>query len=163
MPMLLLPSPVGPLLVTYDAAGVRSVRFWRQGEHPPAPTRDAPARGDEMGGRIAAEIAGYFDGRHAAFTVPLSPAGTAFQHEVWDALRRIPAGSTRSYGQVAAEIGRPGGARAVGQANARNPIPILIPCHRVLAADGSAGGYLGDWGEGEGLAIKRWLLEHESR
>jgi methylated-DNA-[protein]-cysteine S-methyltransferase len=163
MPMLLLPSPVGPLLVTYDDAGVHSVRFWRQGEHPPAPTRDAPARGDEMGIRIAREIAAYFGDGQAAFTVPLAAAGTAFQHEVWGALRRIPAGSTRSYGQVAAEVGRPGGARAVGQANARNPIPILIPCHRVLAADGSAGGYMGEWGAGEGLAIKRWLLAHECR
>jgi O-6-methylguanine DNA methyltransferase len=116
-----------------------------------------------MGMRVAAEIAGYFGGTQAEFTVPLTPAGTPFQHEVWDALRRIPPGVTRSYGQVAAEIGRLGGARAVGQANARNPIPILIPCHRVLAADGSVGGYLGEWGRGEGLAIKRWLLAHESR
>jgi methylated-DNA-[protein]-cysteine S-methyltransferase len=163
MHMLLLPSPVGPLLVAYDAAGVRTVRFWRHGEHPPAPTRDAPARGDEIGRQVAREIEGYFDGERSGFTVPLAAVGTPFQHEVWNALLRIPAGATRSYGQVAAEIGRPGGARAVGQANARNPIPILIPCHRVLAADGSAGGYLGEWGGGEGLAIKRWLLAHESR
>jgi len=159
--LLLLSSPVGPLLVEYDAEGVQTVRFWKQGEHPPAGTRDAPARGDSMGSRILEEIAAYFAPSGGEFTVPLNARGTPFQREVWDALRRIPRGNTCSYGQLAAAVGRPGAPRAVGQANARNPIPILIPCHRVVAADGSLGGYMGDWGAGEGLAIKRWLLEHE--
>jgi methylated-DNA-[protein]-cysteine S-methyltransferase len=122
---------------------------------------DAPARGDEVGAALARELAEYFAGERREFTVPLLPEGTRFQREVWDALRRIPCGETRSYGQLARELGRPGAARAVGQANGRNPLPILIPCHRVLASDGGIGGYLGDWSEGRGIALKRWLLELE--
>ncbi|CAN5754777.1 methylated-DNA--[protein]-cysteine S-methyltransferase [soil metagenome] len=161
MKLLMVPSPVGPLLVEYDAAGVQTLRFWRQGEHPPAGTRDAPARSDAMGSRIRGELEAYFSPAGGEFTVPVNARGTAFQREVWDALRRIPCGATCSYAQLAADVGRPGAPRAVGQANARNPIPILIPCHRVVASDGSLGGYMGDWGMGEGLAIKRWLLGHE--
>jgi methylated-DNA-[protein]-cysteine S-methyltransferase len=162
MSLLLLASPVGPLLVDYGPDGVRRVRFWRQGEHPPAGTRDAPARGDLLGERVAAELREYFAGERRDFTLPIATGGTQFQREVWAALRRIPYGSTRSYRELAAEAGRPGASRAVGQANARNPVPIIVPCHRVLASDGSLGGYMGDWGEGEGLAIKRWLLGHEA-
>jgi methylated-DNA-[protein]-cysteine S-methyltransferase len=161
MPRLLLPSPIGPLLVEYGEAGVSRVRFWRQGDHPPAGTRDEPVRGDQLGARVVSELREYFRGERREFSLPLAPAGTAFQREVWGALQRIPYGSTRSYREVAVETGRAGASRAVGQANARNPLPILVPCHRVLAADGSMGGYLGDWGGGEGVAIKRWLLDHE--
>ncbi len=159
---LILPSPVGPLLVEYREGGVSRVRFWRQGEHPPAGTRDEPARGDVLGAQVARELREYFAGSRREFTVPLAPAGTDFQRSVWDALLRIPYGSTRSYREVAMEAGRPGAARAVGQANARNPLPVIVPCHRVLASDGSLGGYMGDWGEGEGSAIKRWLLGLEA-
>lgn len=157
---LLLSSPVGPLLAEYDDAGVRSVRFWRQGEHPPAGTRDEPARGDILGRQLARELREYFSGARREFTLPLAPGGTEFQRRVWEALCRIPFGETRSYAQLAEALGRPGAARAVGQANRRNPLPILVPCHRVLAADGGLGGYLGEW-EGGGTALKRWLLEHE--
>jgi methylated-DNA-[protein]-cysteine S-methyltransferase len=163
MPLrLLLPSPVGPLLVEYGEEGVSRVRFWRQGEHPPAGTRDEPARGDVLGVQVARELREYFARARREFTVPLAPAGTEFQRSVWAALRRIPYGSTRSYRELAEEAGRPGAARAVGQANANNPLPVVVPCHRVLAADGSIGGYMGDWGHGEGLAIKRWLLALEA-
>jgi len=89
--------------------------------------------------------------------VPVRTGGSAFQRTVWGALRRIPPGETRSYGAVAADLGRPGAARAVGHANALNPVAIVIPCHRVVGASGTLTGYAG------GLARKRWLLDHEAR
>ena len=87
--------------------------------------------------------------------IPVDPGGTPFQARVWRALRRIPAGTTRSYGQIARKLGQPTALRAVGHANGRNPISIVVPCHRLVGADGSLTGY------GGGLARKRWLLEHE--
>lgn len=158
---LLLNSPVGPLLVEYEADGLRAIHFWRQGEHPPADTRDAPAVGDRLGAGLVRELREYFAGTRRDFSLPLRAEGTPFQREVWEALRRIPCGETRSYAELARELGRPGAARAVGQANGRNPLPIVVPCHRVLAADGGIGGYMGAWGTGSGIATKRWLLGHE--
>jgi methylated-DNA-[protein]-cysteine S-methyltransferase len=151
------------MLAEYGPGGVTALHYLPPGAHPPAGTRDEPARGDALGARLVQELAQYFVGERREFSVPLLPEGTRFQREVWDALRRIPWGETRSYGELARELGRPGAARAVGQANGRNPLPVLIPCHRVLASDGGIGGYLGDWSEGRGVAIKRWLLEHERR
>ncbi|HEX2187899.1 MAG TPA: methylated-DNA--[protein]-cysteine S-methyltransferase, partial [Longimicrobiaceae bacterium] len=100
-------------------------------------------------------------GERREFTVPLAPEGTEFRLLAWEALRRIPCGETRSYAELAREMGKPAASRAVGQANAHNPIPILVPCHRVVAADGGIGGYLGSWEGGDGAGIKRWLLRHE--
>jgi methylated-DNA-[protein]-cysteine S-methyltransferase len=162
-PRLLLTTPVGPMVAEYGAEGVSSLHYLAPGAHPPAGTRDEPARGDALGARLAEEISAYFAGELRDFSLPLRPAGTAFQLGVWEALRRIPYGETRSYGELARELGRPGGARAVGQANGRNPLPLLVPCHRVLASDGGIGGYMGDWSAGRGVAIKRWLLELERR
>lgn len=159
---LLLASPVGPLLVAYEAAGVQALRFWPQGEHPPAGTRDAPAADDALGRQMVRELREYFAGERRRFTLPLAPAGSEFQRRVWAALREIPYGGTMSYAALAARLGRPRAARAVGQANRRNPLPILIPCHRVLAADGGLGGYLGSGADRDGLAIKRWLLRLEA-
>lgn len=158
---LLLVSPVGPLLAEYDEAGVRALRFWRQGEHPPAGTRDEPARDDALGRQLARELREYFAGERRDFTVPLAPEGTEFRRAAWGALCRIPYGETRTYGELARELGKPGASRAVGQANAHNPLPILVPCHRVLAGGGGIGGYLGSWEGGDGTGIKRWLLRHE--
>lgn len=160
---LLLSSPVGPLLAEYDSRALRALRFWPQGAHPPAGTRDAPARDDALGRRIAAELREYFAGGRRDFSLPLEAEGTAFQRAVWDALRAIPFGETRSYGELARALGRPGASRAVGQANARNPLPIVVPCHRVLASDGGLGGYLGAWGESDAVGVKRWLLALEAR
>lgn len=101
------------------------------------------------------QIKEYLAGHRKEFTVPLSLEGTGFSRQVWEALQKIPYGQTRSYGQVAATIGRPGAARAVGQANNRNPISIIIPCHRVIGADGKLVGYAA------GLKIKYQLLELE--
>lgn len=158
MNRLLLASPVGALLAEYTPEGVRALRFHPPGVHPPTGTRDAPARGDALGERVARELEEYFAGGRREFTLPLAPAGTEFQRAVWAALRRIPYGETRSYGQLAGELGKPHASRAVGQANARNPLPIVVPCHRVLATGGGLGGYLGDWEEGRGVAIKQYLL-----
>lgn len=101
------------------------------------------------------QLAQYFEGTRSEFDLPLSPAGTPFQVEVWGALARIPYGETVSYADVARSIDRPTAVRAVGGANGRNPIAIIIPCHRVIAADGTLGGYTG------GLQIKRELLALE--
>ncbi len=101
------------------------------------------------------ELQEYFEGKRREFTVPLRPEGTAFQKQVWQALLTIPYGQTRSYGQIAAQIGKPGASRAVGMGNHCNPIAILIPCHRVIGANGSMTGY------GGGLDIKEYLLKRE--
>jgi methylated-DNA-[protein]-cysteine S-methyltransferase len=107
---------------------------------------------------ITQALQGYFDGDlDALLEIPTRAAGTAFQREVWKALREIPAGTTTSYGQLAAKLGRTGSSRAVGAANGANPIPIVVPCHRVIGADGSLTGF------GSGLPRKKWLLDHEAR
>lgn len=103
-----------------------------------------------------AQLAAYFAGRCLRFELPLAPEGTTFQRSVWDALVAIPAGTTATYGEIAARIGKPHAARAVGMANHDNPIAIVIPCHRVIGASGKLTGYAG------GLPMKSWLLSHES-
>jgi methylated-DNA-[protein]-cysteine S-methyltransferase len=101
------------------------------------------------------QLAEYAEGRRRTFDVPVRLEGTAFQRRVWDALAKIPYGQTRSYGDIAAAIGRPGASRAVGQANHQNPVAPMIPCHRVITSTGTLGGY------GGGMDLKRRLLEHE--
>ena len=146
MPRCILPSPVGLLTVTATANAVVSLCFGGEREMPPetALLREA-----------ACQLDAYFHGERRAFTLPLAPRGTAFQQAVWQALCAIPCGETRSYGEIAAAIGKPRACRAVGMANHRNPIPIFIPCHRVVGKDGALTGYVG------GLAVKRTLLEME--
>ena len=107
---------------------------------------------------LAAAMAAYFAGDGAALaSVPVVFSGSAFQNAVWAALREIPAGATETYGQLAARLGHPGAARAVGLANGANPFEIVVPCHRVIGAGGKLTGYAG------GLPRKRWLLRHEAR
>ena len=107
---------------------------------------------------IAAAIRAYLEGDlHVIDTVAVDGGGTEFQRQAWDALRAIPPGETRTYGQVAALLGRPGAARAVGMANALNPVSLIVPCHRLVGSNGALTGY------GGGIARKRWLLEHERR
>jgi methylated-DNA-[protein]-cysteine S-methyltransferase len=158
---LMLHTPVGLLLVEYEPERLRSIRFWPAGAHPPAGTRDEAACDDRIGRRITVELEEYFRGDRRDFSLPLRPAPTAFQESVREVLRNIPYGEVRSYGQVADGVGRPRAGRAVGQANARNPLPIVVPCHRVVAARGRLGGYMGVWGEGDPLRVKEWLLRHE--
>jgi len=143
-------SPVGRLrLVAGDAA---LLGVWFAGRGGPAP---APAAAHPVLEEARRQLESYFAGRRRAFDLPLEPRGTPFQREVWQALRAIPFGETRSYGELARQLGRPAATRAVGAANGRNPIAIVIPCHRVIGADGSLTGY------GGGMERKRWLLEHE--
>ncbi|NSC24961.1 methylated-DNA--[protein]-cysteine S-methyltransferase [Streptomyces albus subsp. chlorinus] len=146
-------SPVGPLtLVATD--GTLSGIYMEPHRHRPAQEtfgqRDPGAFGE-----VTEQLGEYFAGDRKEFTVPLAPEGTAFQHTVWEALRTIPYGETLSYGQLAERIGRPGAARAVGLANGRNPLSIVVPCHRVIGSTGQLTGY------GGGIERKRHLLDFE--
>ncbi len=146
-------TPTGPLRLLATDAALVGAFFAAQLPPPfdgpeaagPHPVLDAAAR----------ELLEYVDGRRTQFTVPLAPEGTDFQRAVWAVLTTIPSGETRTYGWVAAQVGRPDAVRAVGSAIGRNPIGVVIPCHRVIGADGSLTGYAG------GLDVKRWLLAHE--
>ena len=113
-------------------------------------------RDDSVFQSVREQLEAYFEGELRDFELPLRMAGTPFQHLVWEGLRAIPYGETVSYAELARRIGRPGASRAVGSANGRNPIAIVVPCHRVIAADGTLGGY------GGGLDRKEWLLQHEA-
>lgn len=107
--------------------------------------------------RAAEQLAAYFAGELTAFDLPLAPAGTEFQQKVWSQLRAIPYGETRTYGELATKLRRPTASRAVGAANGKNPLGIVVPCHRVIGASGDLTGYAG------GLPMKKWLLAHEQR
>ena len=149
-----LDSPLGGLLAVRDDGGLTGL-YLPTGRHvvaPHATWRRADADFDEERGQLAE----YFAGTRMDFELTLNPAGTPFQLAVWSALRGIPYGETTSYGKIVAAMGRPDAARAIGWANGQNPIPIIVPCHRVIGADGSLTGY------GGGLPAKRWLLAHEA-
>ena len=157
------PTPLGELVLTASDSGLTGVYFppSRRGG-PPLPTPlegpdwvedDGPA--SALLTRARRQLAEYFARTRTTFDVPLDPAGSAFQRRVWDALRAIPYGTTLSYSELARRLGDPRATRAVGAANARNPIPIIVPCHRVVGASGELTGF------GGGLDRKRWLLEHE--
>ena len=155
-----VPSPVGPLLLTATDAGLTRVWFERHvhgGDVDPSWFPDDGARGDASAILAAAraQLGEYFAGTRTAFDLPLAAEGTPFQREVWDALRTIPYGDTTSYSALARRIGHPEAVRAVGAANGRNPISIVVPCHRVIGARGELTGF------GGGIERKRWLLEHE--
>ncbi len=120
------------------------------------PKLDPPTEGDsQILDTLASDLDRYLVDPMHAFETPLAMRGTDFQHRVWDLLLAIPAGETRSYGEIAVELGEPGASRAVGAANGANPVAILVPCHRVVDSRGMLHGYAG------GLERKRWLLEHE--
>jgi len=144
-------SPVGLLTLISNGEALTDVQF----ENPRYAYAPAPAGKDKILDAARRQLDQYFAGKLRAFDLPLSPKGTAFQQRVWQALLTIPYGVTRSYGQQAAAIGSPQASRAVGLANGRNPISIVIPCHRVIGANGSLTGY------GGGMARKQLLLELE--
>jgi methylated-DNA-[protein]-cysteine S-methyltransferase len=145
-------TPIGRLTLVGGEGGLRAV-LW-PGEAPPEEVLAAP----DVQLRAAADQLGeYFAGRRTAFDLSLDLAGTEFQRRAWLALQSIPFGTTRSYAEQARLLGRPRSARAVGGANACNPLPIVLPCHRLVGADGSLTGF------GGGLDVKRRLLEHEAR
>lgn len=146
-------SPLGPFSVVCTANGLLAVRY---PQSPPlAPCAPATSVAEALLAQALAELHGYFAGALRRFTVPLDLQGTAFQRAVWQAVIEVPFGETRGYGSIAAQLGRPAAARAVGHANGANPVPIVVPCHRLIGADGALRGY------GGGLPIKRWLLDHE--
>jgi methylated-DNA-[protein]-cysteine S-methyltransferase len=147
----LVDSPLGDLIISGEDATVKGVDF--------ADSREAvdPAwRRDDCAFRDATkQLVAYFAGELKHFELDLETGGTPFQRRVWQALQTIPYGTTTTYGRLAAQLGDPRALRAVGLANGRNPIPIIVPCHRVIGADGSLTGY------GGGLPRKQWLLAHE--
>jgi len=145
----LVPAPFGQLLVARENDAIVEIRF--------RPGNIDGIRDDRAVADVAAQLQQYFRGERRAFDLPLAPRGTEFQQLVWRALQRIPYGETRSYSDIAREIGRPAAVRAVGAANGANPIPIMIPCHRVVGSNGSLTGF------GGGIETKRWLLALESR
>ena len=150
-----LASPVGPLLLAADWLGLRRVYFENSKRTGPPPPHWKQDRGPLH--EVIRQLEAYFGGALKDFNLPLSLEGTEFQLRVWRCLRTIPYGETISYGQLAQRIGKPKALRAVGLANGSNPIPIIIPCHRVIGSDGSLTGF------GGGLPIKKKLLALESK
>jgi len=142
-------TPIGKVTIINEEGAITAIRLgeWR--------TEDGICRQTEAADKAALQLEEYFTKKRRTFDLVLRPTGTAFQKQVWNALLRIPYGETRSYKQIAEEIGNPKACRAVGMANNRNPILIVIPCHRVIGADGSLVGY------GGGLPVKRQLLDME--
>lgn len=149
MPYTVLDTPIGPVLATADDdAAVTGLWFdrtpgdgWRRDDRALAPLRE--------------QLEAYFAGDLRDFDLPLAPDGTAWQRTVWQALADVPYGTTLSYGGLAARLGRPSACRAVGAANGRNPISVIVPCHRLIGSTGKLTGY------GGGLHRKEWLLRHE--
>ena len=148
-----VPAPIGRLIVASDGSAIAGV--WMANASPDD-EHWADQRGDDaVLAQAREELAAYFDGRLREFTVPLAPNGTEFQMRVWTALTKIPYGTTISYADLARRLRNSAAVRAVGAANGRNPIPVIVPCHRVIGSDGSLTGF------GGGLDRKRWLLQHE--
>ncbi len=143
-----IPSPLGELLLTAEEGALTGV--WFEGQHEPCGKRDDAALVEAR-----RQLEAWFEGRLRSFDLPLAPRGTPFQKRVWEEIRRIPFGATRSYGELARLLGRPSAARAVGGATGRNPLSIVVPCHRVTGSQGTLVGY------GGGLERKRFLLQLE--
>ncbi len=148
-----LDSPIGAIRIEASGGAVVGVYLPDHKGAPPA----SEAGEETLLARARAQLREYFEGERLDFDLPLSATGTAFQEQVWAQLRGIPFGERRSYGALAKALGKPGASRAVGAANGRNPLSIVVPCHRVVGADGRLTGYAG------GEAAKRWLLDHEAR
>lgn len=147
-------SPIGSLTLVRDASGLTGLFM---PDHRPAPNPATfGARDDEAFADAVQQLGEYWAGERTAFDVALAPAGTAFQLRVWQALRTIPYGETRTYGWIAEQLGQPTAVRAVGLANGRNPLSIVVPCHRVVGRSGALTGYAG------GIERKRFLLDHEA-
>lgn len=163
------PSPVGPLRLVADAQAEALVAvLWPEeapgrvkfvseplDSTPTAGTGDPISDGSAVLGAASVQLDEYFAGERTRFELDLAPRGTEFQLQVWRSLAEIPYGETSSYGKQAAAIGRPSAVRAVGAANGRNPLSIVLPCHRIVGADGKLTGFAG------GIETKRWLLDHE--
>lgn len=142
-------SPLGPIEICAVGRGIRSTRFVDAPSHPNSSSLLLTLAATQLGE--------YFEGRRQRFELPLCAQGTAFQQQVWQALLDTPFGETSSYRDIAKRINRPSASRAVGAANSKNPLAIVVPCHRIIAANGALTGYAG------GLERKAWLLAHEQR
>jgi methylated-DNA-[protein]-cysteine S-methyltransferase len=157
-----LKTPLGPLLLTHDGEALWNIAFEDREERRAAElARHAPgatARVLRQRSNFATALQAYFEGDvHAIDGLRVAVMGTPFQRKAWTALRKVPAGTTRSYGEQAARIGHANAARAVGRANGLNPVSIVVPCHRLVGSDGALVRY------GGGLERKRWLIDHEAR
>lgn len=150
-----LDSPIGRLLLVGDGGALQAL-YMLDHKHQ-LPVSAGCERSDEVFRSVRQQLEQYFAGKLKQFEVALAAEGSAFQKQVWRALLQIPFGVTESYGQLARSIGNEKASRAVGLANGKNPISIIVPCHRVIGANGSLTGY------GGGMERKRWLLEHERR
>jgi methylated-DNA-[protein]-cysteine S-methyltransferase len=154
----LIDSPLGPILLSADCSGRLTGAHFGDAPDEATPGHDGAAH---SGGGVlddaTAQLAEYFEGRRRCFELPLKMQGSAFQQRVWTQLQKIPFGTTVSYRQLAAQLGQPGAARAVGHANSLNPIAIIVPCHRVIGSLGQLTGY------GGGLGAKHHLLDLEAR
>ena len=148
-----VPAPIGRLIVASDGSAIAGV--WMANASPRDDQWERRRGDDDVLAAARDELTAYFAGRLREFTVPLAPNGTDFQRRVWGALTRIPYGTTISYADLARRVENVTAVRAVGAANGRNPIPVIVPCHRVIGSDGSLTGF------GGGLDRKRWLLHHE--
>lgn len=147
-------TPVGPLAAALDGAGRLTHLGFSKAEHKRI-AAEGGERDDKAVAPVARQVVEYFAGRRKSFDYPLAAKGTDFQRQVWAALVKIPFGKTTTYAALAEKLGRPGAFRAVGRANATNPIALIVPCHRVIGTDGTLTGYAG------GLPIKQKLLEFE--
>ena len=155
-------SPAGLLAFAVDEVGALVRLHFVESDYGPVMVEDLEDEGyavevdESKTALVRKELSEYANGDRRTFDVPLAFAGSEWQKAVWTELTRIPFGQTRSYGEIADSLGRPGAARAVGSANARNVLPVVVPCHRVIAADGTLGGFNG------GLHLKERLLKHET-
>jgi methylated-DNA-[protein]-cysteine S-methyltransferase len=152
--LLRVDSPIGRLELSSDGKAVTSLTIERNGQ---LPFDALPVSSNRVLDRAARQLDEYFAGRRRSFSVPLAAHGTAFQHAIWDQLSALEWGEVTTYGELGLGTGRSTAGRAVGGAIGANPIPIIVPCHRVLGSDGRVTGYSG----GEGIPTKLWLLEHE--
>lgn len=150
----MLESPIGVLLVVVSDTGVKRIDFVDHNTKSVLARNTARQQHPILKDALQ-QLTEYFNGSRTAFSLPLNLSGTEFQQQAWLALARIPYGHTMTYGEQAASIGRPKAVRAIGAANSKNPVAIVLPCHRVIGADGSLTGYAG------GMDKKIWLLDHE--
>jgi methylated-DNA-[protein]-cysteine S-methyltransferase len=150
-----VPSPIGELLLTSDGCNLTGLHL--EGVDPDAVLGREAVKDEAVFSAVFDQLEEYFEGRRRHFDLRVALSGTAFQRKVWEALTRIDYGATKSYGEIADEVGHPRAYRAVGSANGANPVALIVPCHRVIASDGTLGGY------GGGLERKTVLLEIERR
>lgn len=157
MEMMIIETPIGALNALVDDAGKLAELHFAERQLTPASRRPAVVEAPNGNWPVAKQLSEYFAGKRTVFELDLALRGTTFQLDVWNALRDIPYGDTISYAELARRIGKPNAVRAVGAANGANPIPVIIPCHRVIGSNGTLTGY------GGGIERKQWLLALEGR